>query len=77
LIRQLAERAAAEGLQLTGEGSQGAGGTLRRHLICVPARIARHDRRHITLHLPEHWRWQPAWINAFDAVHHPPPARAA
>jgi hypothetical protein len=54
------------------------GATLRRHLICVPARVARHGRGHITLHLPEHWRWQPAWKNAFDAVHDPPPpARVA
>jgi hypothetical protein len=54
------------------------GATLRRHLICVPARLARHGRGHITLHLPEHWRWQPTWKNAFDAVHDPPPpARAA
>jgi hypothetical protein len=53
------------------------GGTLRRHLIDVPARLARHGRGHITLHLPEHWRWRTAWINAFDAVHHPPPTRAA
>ncbi|WP_248958730.1 IS1380 family transposase [Sphaerisporangium perillae] len=51
--------------------------TLRRHLICVPARIARHGRGHITLHLPEHWRWQPAWMNTFDAVYWPPPAKAA
>jgi hypothetical protein len=54
------------------------GATLRRHLIDVPARLARHGRGHITVHLPEHWRWQDAWKNAFDATHHPPPtARAA
>jgi Transposase DDE domain group 1 len=53
------------------------GATLRRHLIDVPARLARHDRGHITLHLPEHWRWQPAWTNLFDAVHDPPPAATA
>jgi hypothetical protein len=54
------------------------GATLRHHLICIPARVARHGRGHITLHLPEHWRWQGAWMNVFDAVHDPPPpARAA
>ena len=53
------------------------GATLRRHLINVPARLARHGRGHLTLHLPEHWRRQHAWMNAFDAVHDPPPARAA
>ena len=49
------------------------GATLRRHLINVPARLARHGRGHITVHLPEHWRWQTAWMNTFDAVHDPPP----
>ncbi|MEV6868694.1 IS1380 family transposase [Streptosporangium subroseum] len=53
------------------------GATLRRHLICVPARLARHGRGHLTLHLPQQWRWRRAWMNAFDAVHHPPPARVA
>jgi hypothetical protein len=42
------------------------GATLRRHLIAVPARLARHGRGHITLHLPEHWHWQHAWMNVFD-----------
>jgi hypothetical protein len=57
------------------------GATLRRHLIGVPARLARHGHAgragHITLHLPEHWRWQHAWMNLFDTVHDPPPIRAA
>ena len=34
--------------------------TIRAHLINVPARLARSARR-LTLHLPEHWPWQPAW----------------
>lgn len=46
--------------------------TLRRHLINVPARLTRHGRGHLTLHLPAHWRWQTAWTNLFDAVHAPP-----
>ncbi|MFC0863223.1 IS1380 family transposase [Sphaerimonospora cavernae] len=53
------------------------GATLRRRLIAVPARLARHGRGHITLHLPQHWRWQAAWMNVFDAVHDPPPALVA
>ncbi|MFI7644422.1 IS1380 family transposase [Nonomuraea sp. NPDC049400] len=57
------------------------GATLRRHLISVPARVARHGRSgghgHLVLHLPTGWRWQPAWINAFTAMHDPPAARAA
>lgn len=53
------------------------GATIRRHLIAVPARIARHGHGHLTLHLPEHWRWQSACSNAFDATHGPPPASPA
>ncbi|WP_433499155.1 IS1380 family transposase [Sphaerimonospora sp. CA-214678] len=53
------------------------GATLRRHLIDVPARIARHGRGHITVHLPEHWRWQGAWMNLFEATHRPPPQQVA
>ena len=53
------------------------GQTLRRQLISVPARLARHGRGHLTVHLPEHWRWQTAWMNAFDHLHQPPPAHAA
>ena len=34
--------------------------TLRAQLINVPARLARSARR-LTLHLPQHWPWQPAW----------------
>ncbi len=53
------------------------GATLRRRLVAAPARLARHGRGHITLHLPQHWHWQQAWMNVFDAVHDPPPAQAA
>lgn len=48
------------------------GATLRRHLINVPARIARHGRGHLTLHLPQHWPWHDAWTTAFQATHAPP-----
>jgi hypothetical protein len=36
------------------------GATLRRHLVNVPARLARPQRKPV-LHLPRHWPWQPAW----------------
>ncbi|MFC6554279.1 hypothetical protein [Nonomuraea cavernae] len=49
------------------------GTTLRRHLISVPARLARHGRGHLTLHLPRHWRWGLAWMNTFTTTHDPPP----
>lgn len=46
-------------------------GTLRDHLIHIPARIARSARR-LTLHLPDHWPWQHAFTDLFDAAHPPP-----
>jgi hypothetical protein len=39
------------------------GATLRRDLIDVAARIARHGRGHITLHLPEAWHYEAEWMN--------------
>jgi hypothetical protein len=44
--------------------------TIRAHLINVPARLARGARR-LTLHLPEHWPWEPAWANLHTAIHRP------
>jgi hypothetical protein len=53
------------------------GATIRRHLVNVPARLARHGRGHIILHLPEHWPRQDAWTGLFHATHRAPPALAA
>jgi hypothetical protein len=50
--------------------------TLRRDLIGVAARIARHGRGHITLHLPEGWHRQAEWMNLFEAACGPPAAPA-
>ena len=44
--------------------------TIRRHLINVAARIARHARG-ITIRLPEHWPWQHQWLQLFAATHPP------
>ena len=52
-------------------------GTLRRHLITVPARIAHRGRDRIVLHLPRHWPWHDPLDGLFDATHRAPPARAA
>lgn len=41
------------------------GATLRRHLICIPARLARPQGRP-GLHLPEHW----PWADTVAALHH-------
>jgi Transposase DDE domain group 1 len=43
------------------------GPTLRRHLVTVPARLARPQRRRV-LHLPAHWPWATPWMTLWDAV---------
>jgi hypothetical protein len=48
------------------------GATLRRDLIDVAARTARHGRGHITLHLPEGWHREQDWMNLFEAATGPP-----
>ena len=50
--------------------------TLRRDLIHVAARTARHGRGHLTLHLPEGWHRQTEWMNLFRAATGPPAAAA-
>jgi Transposase DDE domain group 1 len=52
------------------------GATIRSHLINVAARISRHGRGQITLHLPEGWHRDQEWLNLFEASCGPP-ARAA
>jgi Transposase DDE domain group 1 len=52
------------------------GATIRRDLIAVAARTARHGRGHITLHLPEGWHREQEWLNLWDATRGPPPAAA-
>jgi Transposase DDE domain group 1 len=52
------------------------GATLRRDLIDVAARTARHGRGHITLHLPEGWHREQEWMNLFEATCGPPAAVA-
>jgi hypothetical protein len=52
------------------------GATVRRDLIDVAARIARHGRGHITLHLPEGWHREHEWLTLFAAACGPPPAAA-
>jgi Transposase DDE domain group 1 len=50
--------------------------TIRRDLIAVAARTARHGRSHITLHLPEGWHREQEWLNLWDAACGPPAAAA-
>ncbi|MGH3801633.1 MAG: transposase [Pseudonocardiaceae bacterium] len=46
-------------------------GTLRAHLITLPARMARRSRR-IILRLPLHWPHRHAFSGLFTATHAPP-----
>ena len=52
------------------------GATIRRDLIDVAARTARHGRGHITLHLPEAWHREQQWMTLFEAACGPPAAAA-
>jgi hypothetical protein len=45
--------------------------TIRRHLINLAGRVARHARA-ITIHLPELWPWQDAWRRLCAATDPPP-----
>ena len=47
---------------------------LRRDLIDVAARAARHGHGHITLHLPEEWHRDQEWMNLFEVVARAGPA---
>jgi hypothetical protein len=46
--------------------------TIRRDLIAVAARTARHGRRHLTLHLPEYWHREHEWLSLWHAACGPP-----
>ena len=50
--------------------------TIRRDLIAVAARTARHGRGHSTLHLPEGWHREHEWLNLLAAACGPPAAAA-
>jgi hypothetical protein len=50
--------------------------TIRRDLIAVAARAARRGRSRLTLHLPEGWHREHAWLNLWEAACGPPAAAA-
>jgi hypothetical protein len=52
------------------------GSTIRRDLIAVAARTARHGRGHLMLHLPEGWHRRQEWLNLFEAACGPPATTA-
>jgi hypothetical protein len=47
---------------------------IRRDLIAIAARAARHGRGHLTLHLPEGWHHEQEGLNLWDAACGPPAA---
>jgi hypothetical protein len=49
--------------------------TIRRDLVAVAARTARHGRGHLTLHLPQGWHREHEWLSLLNACG-PPPAAA-
>ena len=51
------------------------GATIRRDLIDVAARTARHGRGHVTLHLPAAWYREHEWMTLFTATCGPPQQR--
>jgi len=50
--------------------------TIRRDLVAVAARTARHGRDRLTLHLPEGWHREREWRNLFEAACGPPATAA-
>jgi hypothetical protein len=66
----------AAGTPAGGLHARARGATIRSGLIAVAARIARHGRGDITLHLPEGWHRETEWMNLFESACGPP-ARAA
>lgn len=52
------------------------GATIRDQLVNVAARLARHGRGHLTLHLPHRWHREHEWLALFTATCRPPPTTA-
>jgi hypothetical protein len=61
----------AAGTVIGGAHAVARGATLRRHLVAVPARLARPARRRV-LHLPTHWPWANQWNTLWTAATGPP-----
>jgi hypothetical protein len=57
----------AAGTLTSSKHAAARGATLRRHLVTVPARLARPQRRPV-LHLPAHWPWAEQWNALWSAV---------
>ncbi len=62
----------AAGSLISARHAAARGATLRRHIVAVPARLARPQRRHL-LHLPAHWPWADHWTTLWHTVFGPGP----
>ncbi len=62
----------AAGALASARHARARGATIRRDLIDVAARIARHGRGHLTLHLPAGWHREHEWMTLFHAGCGPP-----
>src|SRR5258708_5418616 len=67
----------AAGLLASPFHGKARGTTIRADLIDVAARIARHGRGHLTLHLPSAWHRQAEWLSLFQSGCRPPRNQAA
>jgi hypothetical protein len=67
----------AAGTLASARHARARGATIRADLIHVAARIARHGRGHLTLHLPARWHRQAEWEHLLTAACGPPRARTA
>jgi hypothetical protein len=66
----------AAGTLAGGTLAKARGTTIRRSLVAVAARIARHGRGRITVHLPQGWHRENEWLTLWEAACGPP-ARTA
>lgn len=66
----------AAGTLASDRHARARGATLRRHIVTIPARLTRPQRRRV-LHLPAHWPWANAWTALWHAVFGTGPPAAA
>jgi hypothetical protein len=66
----------AAGTRSGGPWARARTATIRRDLVAIPARTARHGRGNLILHLPAGYHHERAWQNLWTETCGPP-ARAA
>jgi hypothetical protein len=66
----------AAGALASRDYAKARGATIRRDLIAIAARTARHGRGTLTLHLPDGWHREREWLNLWEQACGPPAAAA-